>query len=432
MTSRRRGSRTSVRRAFFSLAATALACAAPAWSATTPLDALYISPDSAITIQNLTVLPGEAVRTSPLALADLGVLPKEANLIGYHRTADGRQLFTLDVSATLAGGVTVTPADVVAYDGNDYTIEFDGLARGLPRGVEIDAIAMIDGDLLLSFDSAVSFSGFTADDEDLVRVAGGSISLFFDGSAAGVAPGLDLDGAERLSNGHLLLSFDGSGSLGGVSFDDEDVLEHDPAAGTWEIVFDGSLTGTGWGGADVDAVAAEEVVTATPTILATETLPPTQTPNPSATFTAQPPTQTPTETRVPTQTLLPSDTPTEVPTRTSVPTLTASATAPVPTVTGTVPPSATSTATPIVSATPTPTATSPPEPTATATVPTGFLAGDANCDGRVNVADVTEVVDLVAHGASQCGSDANCDGVTDAADVDATVALIFVAPAVCP
>lgn len=423
MSTRRRGPLTSVRRAFFSFAAIAFIGTATAASATTPLEALYISPDSAITIQDFTVLPGDAVRTSPLALANLGVLPKEANLIGYHRGADGRQLFTLDVSAALAGGVTVTPADVVAYDGNAYSIEFEGLAHGLPRGVEIDAIASVDGDLLLSFDTAVAFAGFTAEDEDLVRVANGSFSLFFDGSAAGVAPGLDLDAAERLSNGHLLLSFDGSGSLGGVSFDDEDVLEYDPGAGTWEIVFDGSLGGAGWEGRDVDAVAAEEAVASTPTTVATDTQPPTQTPNPSATSTGQPPTQTPTEvpteTRIPTPTLIPTDTPTEAPTRTSVPT-----------VTGTVPPTATATETPPVP--PSPTATPPPEPTATPTLPAGFLAGDANCDGRVDVADVTEVVDLVADDASQCGSDANCDGVTDGADIDATLALIFVAPAACP
>ena len=108
---------------------------------------------------------------------------------------------------------------------------------------------------MLSFDTAVAFAGFTAEDEDLVRVSDSSFSLFFDGSAAGVAPGLDLDAAERLSNGHLLLSFDGSGSLGGVSFDDEDVLEHDPDAGTWELAYNGSAERTLVGGANLDAVS---------------------------------------------------------------------------------------------------------------------------------------------------------------------------------
>ena len=123
----------------------------------------------------------------------------------------------------------------------------------------MDAVAVTGaGDLVLSFDTTVMLGEVTADDEDLVALdATGVASLLWDGSAAGVNSALDLDGAHIIaSNGHLLVSFDGSGSVGGVFFDDEDVLEHDPVGGTWELVQDSSGRFASWGRADLDALSA--------------------------------------------------------------------------------------------------------------------------------------------------------------------------------
>jgi hypothetical protein len=119
---------------------------------------------------------------------------------------------------------------------------------------------MFAHDLLLSFDTAVTLGGVTAADEDLVRFNGSGFTLFFDGSAAGVPEGLDLDAADNLGGGNvaLALSFDGSGSLPGVVFADEDVLEYDLFTGTWEILYDGSAHHAAWGGANLDAVALPE------------------------------------------------------------------------------------------------------------------------------------------------------------------------------
>jgi hypothetical protein len=93
-----------------------------------------------------------------------------------------------------------------------------------------------------------------------VQWDGVNFAALFDGSARGVVVSLDLNGAYRAANDNLLLSFDGSGTVGSptVTFQDEDVLEHDPVAGTWELVYDGSAEHVGWaGGPDLDALAAE-------------------------------------------------------------------------------------------------------------------------------------------------------------------------------
>jgi len=80
--------------------------------------------------------------------------------------------------------------------------------------------------------------------------------------------------------------------------------------------------------------------------------------------------------------------------------------------------------------TPTRTATLSPSPTATFTAsptPLPASAGDADCNGAVNVADlpalVTKIFDPSAH--NQCnGADANGDELTSAADLTASVEIL--------
>lgn len=186
-------------------------------------------------------------------------VPDGANLTGY-ALESGEHLISFDTTVSLPGGVSAEPGDVVRYDGANYSIEFDGSAEGVAGGVSVDAVSVDSGlDLLLSFDVTAVLGALTADDEDLVLFDGAGFTMVFDGSAAGVSAGLDLDGAHDLTGGLLGLSFDGSGSLGGVAFDDEDVLEYDPSGPTWTLAFDASAEHAGWeGGPDSDAIYLPE------------------------------------------------------------------------------------------------------------------------------------------------------------------------------
>jgi hypothetical protein len=192
----------------------------------------------------------------------LGALPAASDVIGYSLAPGGDILFSLDVASSLAGGVDVTPRDVVRYDGSVYTIEFEGVDHDIPAGAKIDAIGWIEGDLLLSFDVTVELGEITADDEDLVQLASTTPDdwvLYFDGSANGVPAGADLDGADLLdATGHLALSFDISGAVGGVNFDDEDILDFNSTGGAWTMRYDGSTRFPALAAADVDAVFAPE------------------------------------------------------------------------------------------------------------------------------------------------------------------------------
>lgn len=195
-----------------------------------------------------------------VALTPLGALPAASDVSGYERLASGDALLCFDTAVDLPGPLHADPGDVVRLSGSAYTLEFDASANGVPDGTLCDAIALQGSSLLLSFDVSVGLpGGVVADDEDLVRLDGpSSWSLFFDGSAAGVPDGLDLDAAYAFASGRLALSFDGSGQLGGIDFDDEDVLERDGAAGTWLLAFDGSSVDPDWAAADLDAVALPE------------------------------------------------------------------------------------------------------------------------------------------------------------------------------
>ena len=240
-------------------ATAALVLASSASFSATPLSEVRVSPDTTVTLGTSTV-DDETIAIDDLAghyaALGLGGIPPETDLDAYALLPNGQQLISFDTTVNLFDGSTPKPGDVWRYNGVGYTVEFDAAARGVPGGANLDAVAVYGGALLLSFDIAIDV-GIAVEPEDLVRFDGTGFSLFFDGSAAGVAPGLNLDAADYLPcNGHLLLSFDGSGSIGGVDFDDEDMLEFNRVS-TWEMAYDGTAEDVRWGDVDLDAVQAK-------------------------------------------------------------------------------------------------------------------------------------------------------------------------------
>jgi hypothetical protein len=232
---------------------------APGAHALTPLSTLRFSPDITVNFGGTLVTPQNVAQDNlagAVSLVNIGAIPIGTGITGYHLLANGDQLLAFDTTVSLAGGVTARPGDVVRFNGATYTLEFDATAHGVPLGVMTDAVGVIGGsDLLLSFDTTVTLGAVTADKEDIVRFDGATFSMFFDASTAGVPPGVDLDAFEYLdSNGHLLLSFDTSGSVGGVAFDKEDVLEFDPIANTWQMAYDGSAQHAEWPPANLVAL----------------------------------------------------------------------------------------------------------------------------------------------------------------------------------
>lgn len=103
--------------------------------------------------------------------------------------------------------------------------------------------------------------GVTFADEDIIahNVNANSWSLYFDGSDVGIA--VDVDAFTILANGSLLLSFDAATSLAGLgTIDDSDLVRFAPTslgantAGSFSIYFDGSDVGLTTTNEDIDGV----------------------------------------------------------------------------------------------------------------------------------------------------------------------------------
>jgi len=227
-------------------------------------DAVTLSADTTVELGGVTFGDEEVLtddRAGRVGAVPLGGFPDGADVAAYHQfvggAQSGDQLYTVDTAMDLGGGLVAERGDVVRFDGTTDTIEFDGSAEGIPDGVMVDAVSIHSaGGLLLSFDTTVDLGAVIADDEDVVQFDGANaFSVFFDGSGEGVASGLDLDGVHfRPTDAVLFVSFDGSGSVGGVSFDDEDILGFDASGPAWTLQYDGSVLHTALAAADVDAV----------------------------------------------------------------------------------------------------------------------------------------------------------------------------------
>jgi hypothetical protein len=222
---------------------------------------------------------------------------------------------------------------------------FTGASYSVPPGVNIDAISMDgSGNLLLAFDTTIALpqtggGTLTAKPADLVAFNGATYTLDFNSAAAGIPSGINLVGATMLPNTHLLLTMDESGSVGAIAFfTPTDVLEFDPGGSSWVLSFNG-MTSDNWpDGSQMNGVWAAAASSPTPTTTpsATATATPTVTASATATSTSATPTLTATATRTATGTATATSiAPTATATSTRTATPTASATSATPTLTAT-------------------------------------------------------------------------------------------------
>jgi hypothetical protein len=147
-------------------------------------------------------------------------------------------------AAKVVNGVNLADEDIVRYDASTcaVTTVFDGTAAGLPASANLDAIAVKDGVTYFSLLAPATVPGIAGkvDDSDVVAYDGSDFTLFFDGSANGLTTNAeDVDAIAFDETGKLLLStLGGSALAAGLKGSDEDLLRFD--AGVWTLRFDGS------------------------------------------------------------------------------------------------------------------------------------------------------------------------------------------------
>ena len=114
--------------------------------------------------------------------------------------------------------------------------------------------------IYLSSTTNGNVGGISFNDEDIISydTGSGEWAMVFDGSDVGLTG--DVDAFSFLADGSLLLSVDSSTTLGGISVDDSDIVHFAPAllgpntSGTFSLYFDGSDVGLSTSGEDVDAL----------------------------------------------------------------------------------------------------------------------------------------------------------------------------------
>jgi hypothetical protein len=391
---------------------------------------LYVSPDTPLVIGSLTVSDGGVADLSGGATLAFGVSSPAVGVDAFDRHPSLGSLVSFDTALSLAVGGSdqlVAPGDVVVHDGSSYTEVAFRAAEFGAGGANVVAVAWVDEaaapfvSIALAFDVPVTVHrgpgpSLHVETRDLlcVRAGGDTYNICLDGSALEIPARTHIDAADivilsedLLGPFRWYLSFSESGTIGGLAFDDEDVVEYrggglfQPGESGWGIALNNT-----WGGADLDAFAIENEVSPTPTTVATATHTPTatltRTATPSSTITV--PTSTATRTATPTGTATRTSTATSSPTGT-VPTGTPTATQ---TNTGTVPtdtPTATQTNTGTVP-TDTPTATQ----TNTGTVPTNTPTATATQTSTGTVPTNTPIATPTGTGVAACACDCDGDG----------------------
>ncbi len=144
----------------------------------------------------------------------------------------------------------VDASDLIQYDGNQFSLLFDGSDVGL-SGADIDAVAIAsENQILLSFASATDIAGLgTVDPSDVILFqadslgddTAGTFSLFVSAADLGLAsagPAGNIDALDILDDGSLVLSTAGNinlpaGPNGATVFVREaDVVQYTPSART--------------------------------------------------------------------------------------------------------------------------------------------------------------------------------------------------------
>ena len=174
-----------------------------------------------------------------------------------HVLDNGHIALSTSTNATL-GGLTFKNGDVVDYDpiADTATLLFsEDTDAGID--IDIDALHILDNrHIIFSVDTAVTIAFLTVHDGDLIEwdPDTGNFSLYFDHNA--FTTDANVDGFHLLDNGHMIFSTTGTETLGGLTFEDGDLVDYDPIAGTATLYF--SEVGHFDADEDINAVFIEE------------------------------------------------------------------------------------------------------------------------------------------------------------------------------
>jgi hypothetical protein len=192
------------------------------------------------------------------ARAQIGGLGDRVNLRDFQIDGNGDLLFAIDTGVAL-GGTYFAMGDVILRHNGVFTRAFDAAAAGVPAGVGCDGVARsgVAGNLLLSFDRTFAAGGITIRPADVIAYSGAGFGpKVLDAAARGLPGNANVDAVDAIGTStDLLLSFDSAGSVDGLPYADEDVLQLHLATGAWSLRFALLANAARWGPLDLDGLA---------------------------------------------------------------------------------------------------------------------------------------------------------------------------------
>ncbi len=223
-----------------------------------------ISTATEATIGALTFQEDDLVSTTPAVVFDGGPGPSgfslTENIDAVHFLDNGNILLSTQNDATL-GGLTFDESDLVEYNPgtNTATLFFDGSIL-FGGAANIDAVSILSsGNLVLSTVLTETLGGLTFEDGDLVEYNPGTDTgtLFFDEDLFSLTE--DIDAVHVLSNGNIVLSTDNNATLGTLTFNEGQLVEYNPGTDIAALFVDNP---TFTGPENIDAVFVPEPSTA--------------------------------------------------------------------------------------------------------------------------------------------------------------------------
>ena len=157
----------------------------------------------------------------------------------------GTWTYTLDQSAVqnLDAGDVVNDTITFTSAGGSAPLFFDSAPTTLSE--DIDGVQVLDnGHLILSVKTPATLGGLSFGEGDLVEYdpVADTASLYFDGATLFADPNTNITAFDILDNGHIVLATEAPATLGGLSFDDIDLVDYDPATDTATLFLEGALT----------------------------------------------------------------------------------------------------------------------------------------------------------------------------------------------
>lgn len=225
---------------------------------------IILSTDNTETLGGLNFSDGSLVEYDPVS--NLSTLYFNENLFSgnedinaVHVLTNGIIILSTENDATL-GGLSFGDDDLVAYDpsSNTATLYFDGGALFSNGAEDIDAVYVRDnGNIILSTQDDATLGGLSFQNGDLVEYNPGInvATLLLDENQ--FSNNTNIDGVHILANGNILLSTNSTETLGGLSFSDGSIAEYNPGTNTTTLYFDENLFS---GGADINALTLPPLV----------------------------------------------------------------------------------------------------------------------------------------------------------------------------